>query len=220
MNKRKLMAILYILGSLACVLIVVGNGCGGQFQIDQSALGLKSASNSSTGSASGGAGQTEEVIPGTKTVSVVYAKQVLDQLSTCAGVSTPSDSTLNVYESKKGAVSVYGTADTITSPMMMAIMSISGEICNDLINQEKDLVQKRIFKGWDLKSNTLPSSGLMNDAVTRLALSCWQRPENSGERQEIQDAVYSVSNGESQAANKAALILCTSMLSSLNSLLN
>lgn len=217
MNKRKMMAVISVILAVGSILVFMGNGCSGQFQVDPSSIG-PSGSNHSQGAQS--AATDEDLVPGTKTVSVVYAKQALDQLSACAGVISPSDATQSMYENKKGAISVYGTAETITSPMMMAVISIAGELCNDLINQEKDLANKRIFKGWDLKSNSLPSTGLINESITRLALSCWQKQESSSERQQVSDAVFSVSQGEANASSKAALMLCTSMLSSLNSLLN
>lgn len=212
-KRRKILAIASVISLVGSILVFMGNGCSGQFQVD-----------SSSGTPGGGPGVAAnpgsdiDIVPGTKTVSVVYSQQALDQLSSCAGISTPSDATLKIYESHKGAISVYGTAETITSPMMMAIVSVSGELCNDLINQETGM--QRIFKGWNLAANNLPSTGTLNEAITRMALSCWQRPETSEERQLILDGVFSVAEGEAQAGRKAALMLCTSMLSSLNSILN
>ena len=213
-NKRKFIAITSVIGLIGFTLIFVGNGCSGQFQIDPA--NRSSSSSSSAASAS----TPVDFVPGTKAVSVVYAQQALDQLSACAGVAIPSDATQKMYESKKGQISVYGTAETITSPMMMALVSISGEICNDLINQERNLAVKRIFKGWDLNSAMLPASGFVNESITRMSLSCWQRPENSVERQSVLDAAFAVKDGEVKASEKMALMICTSMLSSLNSLLN
>lgn len=215
--KAKAKIMISVITSVVAVIVFFGNGCGRGFfpvnQKDQAPTVDTTTTQSDTAS-------NTDVIPGAKTVSVVYSKQALDQLSSCAGVEVPSDATINMYESKKGAISVYGTAETITSPMMMAVVSVSGELCNDLINQERSPDKQRIFKGWDFTSNTLPSAGMIDASITRLALSCWDRQEYSAERTVVQDVVYSVTNGEAKASEKAALMLCTTMLSSLNSLLN
>lgn len=215
MNKRKILAIASVVTTVGSILVFVGNGCSGQFQVSEQASSTNSAVDATANTNS----NLVDFIPGTKTVSVVYAQQALDQLSACAGVQTPSDDTQRMYESKKGQISVYGSAETITSPMMMAVISISGELCNDLINQEKKGAP-RIFKGWDLNSTSIPANGVVTDSISRLALSCWQRRENSGEQNAVLDAAYSVTNGEPMAAAKTALMICTTMLSSLNSLLN
>lgn len=215
--KAKAKVMITAITSIVAVIVFFGNGCGrGFFPV---ASDDKTPTSNATEAQSDESSNTD-VIPGTKTVSVVYSKQALDQLASCAGVEVPSDATINMYESKKGAISVYGTAETITSPMMMAVVSVAGELCNDLINQERLAENQRIFKGWDFSATALPSAGLIDASISRLALSCWDRQEYSGERTAVQDVVYSVTTGEAKASEKAALMLCTTMLSSLNSLLN
>ena len=104
--------------------------------------------------------------------------------------------------------------------MMMAITSIAGEVCNDLINQEL-ASGGRIFQGIDLAGNSLPGNSLLSESVTRLSLSCWQRYETDLERQSLIEMINStVSNNETQPARKSALLICTAMLSSLDALLN
>jgi hypothetical protein len=218
MNKRKLLSIVSIASIVGSLLVFVGNGCGGQFQTSENAS-LNPSGGPDPGSLMSGADEDSDFVLGEKTASVIYSQQALDQLAACLGVEVPSDPTLRMYDSKRGQISVYGTAETITSPMMMGVISTAGELCNDLINQE-NASGLRIFKGWNLSSNNVPATGDVNDAITRLALSCWQRPETATERDMVLDAVTSVSNGDPMASKQSALILCTSMLASLNSLLN
>jgi hypothetical protein len=218
MNRRKLLSIVSVASLVGGILVFVGNGCGGQFQTFESenspALGETNPADPN-----GTASADPDFVQGEKTASVIYSQQALDHLAACVGVEVPSDSTLRMYDSKKGQISVYGSAETITSPMMMGIVSTAGELCNDLIVQERADGQ-RIFKGWDLSSNSAPATGVLNDSITRLALSCWQRPESLEERNIVLDTANSISNGEASASEKTALIVCTSMLASLNSLLN
>lgn len=201
------------------VILSVGNGCSQSFNSSPSmGSDMNGASGADGNGASGDSGIP--VIPGARTVSIVYSKQVVDQLASCSGLAAPSATTMTMYEQKKGAISTYGTASTVTAPMMMAVTSIAGEVCNDLINQETSMGQ-RLFVGFNMSANSLPNSSQLSDAITRLSLSCWQRNETSGERQALLDLISaSVNSTEANASRKAALMLCTSMLSSLDALLN
>lgn len=203
------------------VILSVGNGCSKSFTSSPS-TGSNATGGGVDGAGGGGSGGADDmtVIPGARTVSIVYAKQVMDQLSSCSGLSAPSAATMTMYEQKKGAISTYGSAGSVTAPMMMAVTSIAGEICNDLINQETKLGE-RLFVGFNMTANTLPGDAQLSDTITRLSLSCWQRNESSGERQALLGLINSsIRSGEANASRKAALMLCTSMLSSLDALLN
>lgn len=198
--------------SITVLLVTVGNGCSKR--ADMSSTASSSSGNNSSSSTGGGG-----ISAGVKSVSVVYQKQMLDQLTSCSGVISPSDSTILMYESKKGSISTYGSASTITPPMLMAVTNIAGEICNDLINQEKVAGQSRVFVGWGLGSANTQQGGVVQDSITRLSLSCWQKMPTSAESAAILDLLASVPSGAG-AADKQALLLCSAMLSSLNSLLN
>ncbi len=207
-------------GVLGALLITQGIACSPGFNMKtEEVISDISVSPSVLTTASGNRNDIK-VIPGTKTVSLVYSKQVLDQMTACLGVKTPSDQTIAMYGQKKGAISTYGTANTITSPMMMAVVSIAGEVCNDLLNQEST-GPLRLFKDFNFQSTNLPDNGALRSAISRLSLSCWQRPVEAAETELLVDLAFkSVKNGEAKASRKSALLLCTSMLSSLDSLLN
>jgi hypothetical protein len=219
MKTYKHKALLVLAVIIGGVILSVGNGCSKSFTSTPS-----SSSNDGSASESSitGKGNDSEIIPGARTVSIVYAKQVVDQLSSCSGLAKPSDATLAMYEAKKGSISTYGAANTITSPMMMAVTSIAGEICNDLINQELTR-GPRLFVGFDMASTTAPDATLLGNSIKRMALSCWQRHETSTERQMLLQMVSStvgVPAAEAAAGRKSALMICTAMLSSLDSLMN
>lgn len=213
-RKAVLVAIVLVVGGT----LGIGNGCSRQY-ISNSADFLGQSSLAPPAAVAGGVTDIE-VLPGARTVSLVYSKQVLDQLSSCAGLASPSDRTIAMYEQKQGAVSTYGYANTVTSPMMMAVTSIAGEICNDLVAQEL-VAGPRLFVGYNLAAAVVPNSSQLADSISRIALSCWQRNENSSERQVLLDMVNSsVMENETMASRKSALMICTAMLSSLDALLN
>ncbi|MGE0633810.1 MAG: hypothetical protein AB7O96_15455 [Pseudobdellovibrionaceae bacterium] len=214
-NTRKV-SIILPLSLFVGVFVVFGNGC----------------SPGKKGSSSSASSAPEELTctvkpapvvtidPNAPTASVVYANQALDHYMSCSGLIKASDKTLLTYENKKGAISTYGAYDSVTPPMLMAITSIVGEVCDDLIEQEK-ASGERLFVGFDLGSNALPVDSAIRDSITRLALSCWQRQDSSEERQILLDMVYdNVQANEEKASRKTALMICTSMLSSLDALTN
>lgn len=217
--KKRIIRIAQVVASIAAVVVIFGNGCseGGFYALDGS---NKSSLDASQIGAQCKSSTDIEVIPGTKTVSFVGANQVLGHLSNCLGLSVPSDATVAVYNDKKGSISTYGAANSITPPMMMAIASIAGEVCSDMIDQEI-ATGERIFKNMNLQSSSLPSNSVLGSTISNLALSCWRGNETTEERAVLLDLVnQSVVANEANAARKAALLLCTAMLSSTNALLD
>lgn len=217
MKVKRIVRILQTAVVLVCALVVFGNGCaeGGFYPagdtMDQSSQLAGSCKDPNE----------IDVIPGAKTASVVGSTQIVHHLASCTGLEVISELTEKVYTDKVGSVSTYGAVNTLTPPMMMAVHSIAGEVCNDVIDQEIAR-GTRIFSGWDLAASSLPSDSQLASAAQNMALSCWQDYDlTSDERNIILGAVVdSVGANEANASRKAAVIICTSMLSSLNALLN
>ena len=215
MKAKQFKILLAVAVSATLVLITVGNGCSKRNEFTAASL-----SGSGSNTSSGSADQGEVIVPGVKMVSVVYAKQMLDQVTSCVGLLKPSDNTIRVYQAKSGAISLYGDASSVTAPMLMAATSIAAEVCNDLIQQEKLSATPHIFVNWNLNSaaasTSLPANGDISNAISRMGLSCWQKaPDNN----EI-NALVSLAVTESPTRENSALMLCTAMLSSLKTLLN
>lgn len=219
--KTKIIKIITVVSGLGLLVLAVGNGCSGGLETNLSSSG--SASSDSNGENAVNqlpAAEESDFVEKAKTVSVIYSQKALDQLTSCVGVESPSDASLAMYESKKGAISVYGNPDSITPPMMMAVLSIAGEVCNDLINQELRTPARRFFQGWDFNSNNLPSQSQLNEVLGKLALSCWHRTETNEEREQMADLMTSIAAGEAQATRKSALQICTWAISSMRGILD
>lgn len=211
MRNQWIPAVSVISGGLL-VVVMMGNGCSNNFK------SINDATIGQTGSSSGD-NTGDVIIPGTKTAVLVDSNRVLSHLSACVGVAQPSDQTVQMYETKKSSISSTGSANTITAPMMMAIANISGEVCNDLINQE--IAQgRRIFVNVDFNANSLPNSAVLSDVIARLSLSCWQRQPSSTEYSMLLSMLDSIGATEMLASRKASQMLCTSVLTSLDALLN
>ena len=217
MKARNLKLLVGLAAGLTLVLVTVGNGCSKRS--DMSSQMSSTAASGNNGTSSTGGSGSSSFIAGVKSVSVVYQQQVLDQLTACAGVISPSDATLLMYASKKGAISTYGTATSVTPPMMMAITNIAGEICNDLVQQEKNPANVRMFVNFGLGGNMPAQGATLSDAISRMSMACWQKQPSMAETNAIVDLINTVPSGAG-AADKSALLVCTAVLSSLNSLLN
>jgi len=207
MNNRISQAIFLIALSLA-IGISLGQGCSRPYQSSSESASIVDVAST----------LPVDYVPdpNAETLSVVYNKQVLDHLVSCSGIGMASDATQSTWAAKRGAISIDGTVLTVTAPMLMAVTTISGDVCRDLIDQEK--VSPRLFNNVNWSATSLPADGALYDAVRGLALSCWQRQEDDLERQTIMDAVKSEFSAGAIDPSDAFLFLCTSMLGSLDTL--
>jgi len=200
---------------LVCALVVFGNGCAEGGFYPQGSEELASSLNSSCKDPN-----EIDVIPGAKTASLVGTTNIVKNFAACTGLESISQLTQGVYEDKKSSIGTYGAVTSVTAPYLMAVHSLAGEVCNDVIDQEIAM-GTRIFQGWNLTSNAVPSDSQLASAAINLSLSCWQNYEISEEEKGIvvSSIVSSIGNSEAGASRKAAIMMCTSMLASLNALL-
>ncbi len=206
----------YLFGSMivfSCFALgIFGNACGRPFDVRSE----KEISSTQVRPA----GLPEAVVyPNTKTAAMVYGNQILDHLLACAGVASPSDGTLTVWRAKKGSISETGAYDSITAPMLMAVTSIAGEVCNDLVEIEAAVGgdQRRIFNIVDFDSDRL-SAGF-DESLRKLARSCWLREETDEEKSFVMNGMSQYFTPAAGVNKKAALSLCTQVLASLDTLL-
>ncbi len=215
-NRRKIQVFAAILAVTAASAIF-GHGCSG--------IGQSSKSNSGANSLGADVPSDFVPIPNQRTVSTVYAKQILDNNVSCTGIGSESTQTRSVWTERRGSLSEYGYATHITAPKLMAIASVAGEVCNDLIRAERarGSQDRNIFTSFDLSATPgrLPASSDISDAASRLALACWQRNVREDEIRIIESNVMEAMSGamvNARQVENAALLLCTGMLSSLSAI--
>ncbi len=206
MRKQLIARISTILVTGAVIIVGLGQGCG-KFTV----IGDESGNSAQN---SGSSDDDPGIKPNTSTVSLVYGKAALDHFSSCTGSGLPSDRTLAMYSSKVGTMSETGAVSTYTAPALMALTSLAGEVCKDLIENEK--TAPRMFIGVDWAGMSLPADGTMQDAMRRLARSCWSRDEDPTESDIVMGGIQSAF---SNTAHDSMLFMCTSMLSALDTLI-
>jgi hypothetical protein len=174
---------LTILLSVLAVTIVIGHGC--------SKMSSMESSNSSAGTTGGmgdtggdGAGVGFTPMPGASTVSLLYNKQLVDNMVICAGIGTPSPATTAEWDRRQSSFSEFGYATDVTAPMLLAFAAVAGEICNDLLNIETAVpgTSRRIFNSVDFAAGPgALSNTQVADVTRRIARSCWARDEDQAE---------------------------------------
>lgn len=208
---------------LASVIVVFGFGCGMGFismegeEVTQQSLETPTK-------------ETEEddqvVIPGAKTTGLVYANQILRNMSSVTGIKTFSRATLNFYEQNKFSVSEFGSANSLNPPMIMAIMGLGAEVCNDLVSQEGVPNNPRqIFNAIDF--SLTPSDidrAALSETVRRMARSFWGRNETPRELTIISESVFEVINDATtsitgrEGTRNLMIYVCSGMLASVEAL--
>lgn len=198
------------MGSLA-IGISFGQGCSKSVAPKQGVGSLSSSEPDQDADA-------YKINPEVESVSLVYNKQILDHLVACSGIERASGPTRATWEAKRGTISIDGGVKTLTAPMLMAATSISGDVCRDLIDKEK--LEPRLFSGitWTATAEALPNDGVLTDSIKALALSCWQRQPEKLELDTILEATKEQFRSAPVNIEDAYLFLCTSMLSSLETL--
>lgn len=163
-----------------------------------------------------------KIVDGSRTVAVLHSGQVLKTMMSLTGVDVPSAATVAMYDLKKTTFSESGRANSMNAPIVMALASVGGEICNDLIVQEKakPAADRRIYPQVNFGSGpTSFSNAGRADSIRRLARSFWGRNETDTELQILQSALAEAVSAGGTAARDTevvALYLCSAMIASLD----
>ena len=153
-----------------------------------------------------------------QTVRVTTSEDILNSLVSVSGIKSPSSNTMNRYSQWRLLFSDTGDSSSVNAPMWLGILNLSGEICNDLLNQERALpsATRRIFNQIDFtKGPSSLTDAAISDVIRRLARSAWARNETPDEAMAIKQAL-TVFSGTAQAdTTKAMLLTCSAMMASL-----
>ncbi len=204
---KKFIRTALMIATLSMTVLFIGHGC--------SEFGSSNKAPQPS-SATGQAGNDGlNIIPNTKTVSTVYAKQFMDNMVSCTGLRIESARTRGEFENRKGSLSEFGYATDITPPMLMSIAAIAGEVCSDLIAKEAASQNQMMFEGFSFPNGSV-STGDLHDAIQRMALSCWHRRALDSEVNLISSMIDETADNRN--SEQSALLLCTAMLSSYKSI--
>lgn len=186
------------------------------------ALGYQNCggASGSGGEVAGSASLDSDVvaIPNTKTASVQRASRALDNLVACMGVGEADNDSVNAFRNNRGTISEEGYATTMTQPMAKAMVTISAEVCEHLMNRERNMSveERKMFIEIDFNDGGLTRRDLIL-GTKRMARSCWGRNASDTELGLIVDDTTSAFSGDDDNQTKTRnmiVYMCTAMASS------
>jgi hypothetical protein len=161
-----------------------------------------------------------------KPVTVTNAENLLVTMQSVTGLQNISQNTINAANIAKAKVTETGKADSINGPMWLSITNLSGDMCLDLVNDEKAKAQAdRRFFG-QVNFTAAPSALTpenKDDLIRRMARNFWGRNETPAERTVIKSSLDAAlvdprRPGASDAAETEDVLIftCSAMLASLD----
>lgn len=161
-----------------------------------------------------------------KPVTVTHSENLLVSMQSLAGLENISARTVTAGNNAKAKVSETGKADSINAPMWLSITNLSGEVCLDLITDEKAKAQaERRFFG-QVNFATSPAAmtpEIKDDVIRRMARNFWGRNETAAERSVIKSSLDAAAldprrTGVSDAIETEDVLIftCSAMLASLD----
>lgn len=173
-------------------------------------------------------GATGNLDEDTKPVTVAYSENILTSMQLQTGLQTPSGRVLTANTSAKAKISETGKADTVNAPMWMAVTNLAGEVCLDLITDEKAKAAdaRRFFSSVDFsKAPDALSADNKNDIIRRMARNFWGRNETAAEKTLLLSSLDSVlaqprrtGIADGTETEDALIYTCSAMLSSLDAI--
>lgn len=164
----------------------------------------------------------------TKPVTTVNSENLLVSMQSLAGLQAVSARTVTAANNAKAKVTETGKADSINGPMWLSITNLSGEICLDLITDEKAKAagSRRFFGQVDFAAApSSMTSEVKDDLIRRMARNFWGRNETVAERTVIKSSLDEAlatppRNGVNNATETedALIFACSAMLASLDSM--
>lgn len=217
MSKNKvIMAIVVLTGGL----VIVGNGCSRFLTTGSgdSSSEDNSYRNDTTSDPSATDGNIH-VIVGAPTTATVYSKAALESKEFQLGINV-TDRTVSTYLEKRGSISSKGDVTTFTPPMGMAITAIVADVCDDLITKQASLQpSQRFFRDFNLTAAGRPTLAAQEYSIRALSLAVWDRQPDAVEIDLLTDLVAeAIDSAEENGQRKAALMLCTTMNSTTESI--
>ena len=174
-NKKLFLRVWAVLGITALMSLVFGHGCS---KVGTDTTFMQACE----------AGQKVVAYQNTITSALLYGGNIREKMRSCLGVDKLSDVTARVFEERKTNFSEYGYASEVSGPMIMGVVALAGEICNDLFAQEKsakegsnenyageNLGRIRFFSdAYDFSGTSRTTSQQdVSDSIRLLSEECW-----------------------------------------------
>lgn len=212
----KLVLLVLIFGALS----VVGFNCGRpQFQVDQNLVSYSNDSSSAM------------LVSSSDKVDTAWAlltsEQVFRSMLSLTNQSQPTTAMINEYNSRAGGLGVTTNLNLMNGPMMIAVTSLAGIVCDGLITKEAAMMsgQRTFYNSIDFtKGPSLVSDTAYADMVSRFSNHMWGRDLDQDEQaiyagylSEFRTNLSATDVNLASQTKVLALSVCTSALSTFDS---
>ncbi len=159
--------------------------------------------------------------------ALLTSEQVYESLMNLTGQkSTVTSSQLKEFSARSGSLPMEPSLDKINAPMLMALTSFSGEVCNGLVQQEKNLAtdQRKFFQSINMGtaiSNVTDAN--YQDALNKMSQAFMGRDLTSDElalfSQFKTDFIAGIPSNQTTSSTQTQYLMmsvCAAMLSSFD----
>lgn len=220
----------YLVLSLgAVVLVIFGQNCqqnGGLQTIEESAYHGSTDQASQGGDGSGPSGDPTATTHFGK--SILNFDQIYQSMINLSGLPATTKSMDDTYKAMDGAMPEGSDPKLINGAVMLAVTSVSGEICNGMIDGRANLAntQKAFFApiNFGAGPNSLPEAtylsftGAMGNSLFGRAMSAAETELFRKYYQEFVAALTTAEKGQSAQTKKLILSTCSALMSSFDTM--
>ncbi len=163
---------------------------------------------------------SEGIVPTSeaKTVGVSGSETILTSLVSVTGIQAPSTGLFRSSAGRTTLIGDTGAADSVNAPMWISITNLSGDVCAQLVTEEKAKAPalRRIFKEIDFtKGPDSVSQEAKDKMIRRMARAYWGRNEEKEELAAINDSLSENFKGVDMVQTELQVLFgCSAMLSS------
>ncbi len=159
--------------------------------------------------------------------ALLTSEQIYESLLNLTGQkATVTNGQIQEFERRSGSFGVSSQLDKVNAPMMIALTSFSGEICNGLVQREQGQPadQRKFFQGVNFGAAVaMLNETSYQESVSRMANSFLGRSPSSEEvtlfnqfRTEFIAAIPAANIGQNAQTRALVLSTCTALLSSFD----
>lgn len=155
-----------------------------------------------------------------KSLTVATQNQILISYARCLNLRDEQlrPQTIATFNSVKSSFSSTGMAHSVTAPMMMSSISVTSEICLDLIDSENLKSDRFFLRGFNLggpSTDAVPYD--LEYTIQSFATSCWSRAATPQEIKIMSESLDSAGI-KGQKSRAEALFICTNILASADAI--
>ncbi len=217
-RPRAFWRLISIVGSIAFIVTIFGNGCGG-YQASNDDYGFYGGPSQDvfgTGDVTGVSGEKTLAIAHFGNIRKSFAAMVNSTITSGFDCNTDAQ-VISEYNANAGSLSLDGQANTINAPLQMAIIKIAAEFADCAVERQSSL-----FQGINLGG--LPNqytADMVNQVGGRMALAFWGGAWDASFAADLNSAVQGIVSGAPNSAattRQVAVGAATIMLASFYSI--